>query len=165
MGPDYFTLDILFTTVRKVRPQVVLEIGSGWSTLIIAEALRQNGFGHLYSLDEDEAWANTTRAALPAGAACTVSYVPATEFESDGGCAVRHTLPVTNPDIVFIDHHGRCICYDPVDLYEGGARPLVLVDKKASTTAYLARRLPCTLEVVRGIVDQTALVNVLRPRA
>jgi predicted O-methyltransferase YrrM len=46
------------------RPRVVVECGSGASTLVIAAALRANRFGKLYSLEHDPAFADDTRSAL-----------------------------------------------------------------------------------------------------
>ena len=43
------------------RPQCVVELGSGLSTLVIAAALRSNGAGRLLSIDADEGYAAQTR--------------------------------------------------------------------------------------------------------
>jgi predicted O-methyltransferase YrrM len=59
--------DLLGEVLRAVamrRPQRVVELGSGLSTLVIAAALRANGAGHLISVDADEAYAAITREQL-----------------------------------------------------------------------------------------------------
>ena len=38
----------------------IVECGSGVSTVVIGNLLRQRGRGHLYSLEDDEAWYNST---------------------------------------------------------------------------------------------------------
>jgi predicted O-methyltransferase YrrM len=56
--------DLLGEIVRAVsgnRPRLVVELGSGVSTLIIAAALRANGAGRLISIDADGAYAAKTR--------------------------------------------------------------------------------------------------------
>ncbi|WP_226645169.1 O-methyltransferase [Microbulbifer variabilis] len=52
---DYITLN---------RPKIVVEFGSGASTLVIADALRQNGFGKLVSFDHSTYYGENTRRTL-----------------------------------------------------------------------------------------------------
>jgi predicted O-methyltransferase YrrM len=50
--------------VREVlvrKPQTILELGSGVSTLILGQILKKNGRGRLLSIDHDPVWANQTR--------------------------------------------------------------------------------------------------------
>jgi predicted O-methyltransferase YrrM len=51
----------LMRTIAASRPQCVVELGSGLSTLVIAAALRSNGAGRLISIDADEGYAAQTR--------------------------------------------------------------------------------------------------------
>jgi hypothetical protein len=56
--------DLLGELLRAIaarRPQCVVELGSGVSTLVIAAALRSNGAGRLISIDADEGYAAQTR--------------------------------------------------------------------------------------------------------
>lgn len=57
------TLDIVNVITRQ-RPETVVECGSGTSTLWMAMAVRDNGCGHIYSLEHDPAFADETRAFL-----------------------------------------------------------------------------------------------------
>ncbi|MCK0753256.1 heparinase II/III domain-containing protein [Chromohalobacter japonicus] len=50
--------------VMAARPRLVVEFGSGASSLVIADALRQNGFGKLVSLDHSEHYGGMTRESL-----------------------------------------------------------------------------------------------------
>lgn len=50
----------LMHTVKRLQPRLVLELGSGTSTVWLAYALRQTG-GHLISIDHDESFAEHTR--------------------------------------------------------------------------------------------------------
>jgi len=59
--------DLLGEVLRAIaadRPQRVVELGSGLSTLVIAAALRSNGLGHLVSIDAEGDYAAATRAQL-----------------------------------------------------------------------------------------------------
>ncbi len=59
--------DLLGELMRAIaarRPQCVVELGSGVSTLVIAAALRNNGAGRLISIDAEQAYAAQTREQL-----------------------------------------------------------------------------------------------------
>lgn len=45
--------ETIYNIVRKLKPERVVEFGSlyGYSTICIAQALRDNGYGHLFSYD------------------------------------------------------------------------------------------------------------------
>jgi len=49
----------LLSYIQLHQPEVVVECGSGLSTLFIGTVLRQNGHGHLFSIEEDEKWYST----------------------------------------------------------------------------------------------------------
>jgi predicted O-methyltransferase YrrM len=57
--PDF--LLALLHHARERCPHVVVECGSGVSTLILARCLQLNGTGHLYSLEHDAQFAQTVR--------------------------------------------------------------------------------------------------------
>jgi predicted O-methyltransferase YrrM len=50
----------LFQLVRRHRPKLVMELGSGSSTLLFAAALRANGSGRLISVEHDDHHARVT---------------------------------------------------------------------------------------------------------
>jgi len=66
-------LDLLHL-IRSRRPRMVLELGSGTSTVWLAYALEQTG-GRLVSLDHDPGYAAKTRAALAAHGLAAVAEV------------------------------------------------------------------------------------------
>jgi len=43
--------EVLYSVIRYKKPDLVIEIGAGWSTLLIREALRENGSGAVESYD------------------------------------------------------------------------------------------------------------------
>ncbi len=54
----------LIGLINERRPQLIVELGSGVSTVIAAAALRQLGTGRIISLDHDEHYASLTRSHL-----------------------------------------------------------------------------------------------------
>lgn len=66
MSVEVETADFLYGLVRLVRPDCVVESGSGqaYASLKIAEALRDNERGHLLSFDADPYWAGIAREKL-----------------------------------------------------------------------------------------------------
>jgi hypothetical protein len=64
-GGDFaLTADAAAVLARQVavrRPNVVVELGSGVSTVLVGKLLQDQGHGRIYSLDHDAAWAEETR--------------------------------------------------------------------------------------------------------
>ena len=57
LGPFYGSEDLcllLYSLVRRERPQTVVELGTGLAvtTLWMAQAIRENRYGHVYSIDD-----------------------------------------------------------------------------------------------------------------
>lgn len=63
-SPDLL-LDI-HESIRITKPEIVLEFGSGASTVVIADAIKTNGHGRLYSIDHSAEFANETSRSLKA---------------------------------------------------------------------------------------------------
>ena len=63
-SPD--VLLMLHAHIRDTRPQVIVEFGSGASTLVIADALKQNKSGRLYSIEHIQKYADETLTNLKA---------------------------------------------------------------------------------------------------
>lgn len=61
-SPDVLLL--LHTHIGTSRPQVIVEFGSGASTLVIADALRQNGTGRLISVEHSHYYASQVQKML-----------------------------------------------------------------------------------------------------
>lgn len=61
-SPDF--LRFIADYVGRHHPGVVVECGSGVSTVVLAAALRRQGSGHLYSLEHDPSYAEKTRQLL-----------------------------------------------------------------------------------------------------
>lgn len=54
----------LHTYIMETKPKIVVEFGSGASTLVIADALRQNGVGKLFSIEHSELYGHQTLSQL-----------------------------------------------------------------------------------------------------
>ena len=61
-SPDF--LKALSDHVLSQRPSVVVECGSGLSTIVVARSLQLNGNGHIFSLDHVARYADQTRLEL-----------------------------------------------------------------------------------------------------
>ncbi|WP_282606793.1 class I SAM-dependent methyltransferase [Pelagibius sp. Alg239-R121] len=61
-SPDF--LLIIARHASEAKPDTVVECSSGTSTVVLASCLRENGKGHVYSLENDKAFAETTRSHL-----------------------------------------------------------------------------------------------------
>lgn len=58
-SPDF--LKIIATHVLKNKPQLIVECGSGASTIVLARCCQKSGTGKIISLDHDEKYAEKTR--------------------------------------------------------------------------------------------------------
>lgn len=77
----------LYRFVLEHRPEIVVEFGSGVSTLVLAHAMERCGNGRVHSLDHEDAFARRTRALLEThGLAhrATVVHAPLIEHDVDG---------------------------------------------------------------------------------
>jgi len=96
----------VYETIRALRPKRVLEFGSGQTTVFIAQALHDNGAGHLHSLDADARWLDNTRSMLPSHTLPFVSLIhsPVVVNRDYGEPAWEYTLiPEGEWDFVLID--------------------------------------------------------------
>jgi rhodanese-related sulfurtransferase len=82
--------DFLWNIARLAqgnKPQLVLECSSGVSTVVLAQALKLNGSGHVYSLDHDPLFAEKTREELKRHGLknwATVIDAPLVDYEIKG---------------------------------------------------------------------------------
>ena len=96
----------LYDDVRRYRPQNVLELGSGQSTVMLARALAENGSGALHSVDDSAQWLDHARALLTPEQAARVRFHVCTVEVTDayGTRAARYLgYPALVYDYVLID--------------------------------------------------------------
>lgn len=84
-SPDF--LHLLATEIFRRQPEIVVEVGSGTSTLVAAYCLKKLGRGRLVSLDHLARYADATRESLRAhglGEFASVVHAPLRDYELDG---------------------------------------------------------------------------------
>jgi hypothetical protein len=149
IGPVYTHLWYLYKTVRKRKPRVALEFGSGCSTLVIAKALSDNKEGFLYSVDSSSQWAESTFNCIPSPLRSffEISYSPiSVETEDSGLCLLKHErIPDVIPNFVFLDGPPLAQGEVAVDLLQMVDRLpqdfMLVIDKRWENTAFLKKHL------------------------
>jgi len=117
--PEFDDLYLLHSYIIKFRRMTVLEFGTGWSTLVMANAikynlskylrniknLRLNNAGEVHTLDNEKKWLNKTKQK-------TLKYKNNIKFhyseafmDSFNGriCTSFKNLPKINPDFIYLD--------------------------------------------------------------
>lgn len=141
--------DLLGELLRAIaarRPQCVVELGSGVSTLVIAAALRTNGAGRLISIDADESYAAQTREQLlrqQLGDWVELRHAALTEMKCEGIARpwydTRVLTDLAQVDLLFIDGPPTAlradIRYPSLPFFWGRLAPgaIVLLDDAART--------------------------------
>lgn len=153
--PDFADLWFLYRTVRRRQPQVIVEFGSGCSTVVLAQALADNRHAaHLYAVESQAVWASATAQALPGHLCswCDVEASPLVEAEWDGVHGFRHAYtPAVRPNLVYLDgpaftiEHGT-ICHlfavDVLAMEESlPADFLLIIDGRKAQTLFLQQNL------------------------
>lgn len=142
-GCPYWMYFKLYRTIRSIRPQYVLELGTGISTIVIAHALKLNGRGVVVSMEESEEWFQTALRLIPnhLTAYIDLRLSPAVEktyglFRGSG----YKEIPEHPYGVVFVD--GPAYLTNPkgdlafnFDVIEVAryCTPRVLIDKRNST--------------------------------
>jgi predicted O-methyltransferase YrrM len=151
IAPDFALL--LFEMVCDRRPQVIVETGSGVSTLVCAYALEKvGGDGHILALDHDATYADKTRATLAAhGLAhrATVVHAPLEPTAVGGGSYLWYRqealASVKDIDLVIDDgppkYVGKMARYASLHVLSPKMRPAALfvldvVGKEERTTIH-----------------------------
>jgi hypothetical protein len=105
-------LAFLHRAVCKKQPKVVLEFGVGFSTLVMAHALKQRHkpasaqFSMIYSVDTSVEWIQNLKQKLPDDLAAfvTISQSDVEILESNGQlCHAFQKLPNVRPDFIYLD--------------------------------------------------------------
>ena len=56
--------ELLYYLVKILKPETIIETGSGFSTIMMANALMENGKGTIWSFDIDKNWHDYSEATL-----------------------------------------------------------------------------------------------------
>lgn len=154
--PQAYDLWNLFRLVRQRRPHSVFEFGVGCSSMVLAEALRRNGQGRLYTIDANEHWLGVAQKDFPDRLRERVTFIhsPLETIEHAGAVCSRYTrVPDAAPDFLYLDGPapadipgwptGKAVCAaDPV-LLEPRVAPgfFMVVDGRTDNVAFLKQQL------------------------
>jgi len=115
----------------------------------LAQALSDNGFGYLYSIEADLYWTGITKKAIPEPLLkfCEVLYSPLLDVDFSGMPAFRHSkIPDVVPNFVYLDGPAltpeRQLSIDVLDI-EHRFPPgfFMVVDGRKKNTAFLQQHL------------------------
>jgi predicted O-methyltransferase YrrM len=84
-SPDF--LHLLASEIFRLQPEIIIEAGSGTSTLVAAYCLKKLGRGKIISLDHLEKYAGISRQTIKSHGLdnfAEVQYAPIKEYEIDG---------------------------------------------------------------------------------
>lgn len=151
----------LYRNIRLRKPMLVMEFGTGCSTLVIAAALRRNGRGRLISVDANERWLAESEKGLPPDLRplVTLHFSPCVVETIDGTRCHRFAhLPDLPLDFLFLDGPGiadvpdwadnKPMSSDPIHLeprFNWGFR--MLVDGRRDNAAFLRHHLRRSYQV------------------
>jgi len=108
--PVWSDLWAIYSQVRERKPKVLLEFGSGCSSIIYAQALADNAAegspGFLHSLDADAHWGQVTIDSMPKHLRqyCNIILTQRVEDMLGGVPVWRFALvPEVTPDMIYLD--------------------------------------------------------------
>ncbi len=124
---------IIYKTVRKLKPNYVLECGCGISTIIISRALQENGRGVLVSMEQYESFGNVIAAMVDSSVQMRISDVIETQYNDIKG--VRYSeIPDYAYDLVFVDGPTtKTVDLDAFYILEKNPTARILIDCRVST--------------------------------
>ena len=64
-GANFYDYWLLYSHIRKAKPREVLELGPGVTTLVIAQALHENGGGRVTAMEDIPRWHEATDEIIP----------------------------------------------------------------------------------------------------
>jgi hypothetical protein len=163
ISPEFIDLWFLYRTIRHRKPRIILEFGSGCSTVMMAQALWDNQChspekgGYFYSVDADPYWAEATAKAMPTHLqkVCQVVYSPLLEVEHAGILGFRHTnVPDVAPNFLYLDGPvltpTRKVALDVLDMEDKFPQDFyMVVDDRQENTMFLKRNMRRTYRFKR----------------
>ena len=108
-SPDF--LRLVFNSTKREKPQLVVELGSGSSTIVGGYAIAQNGSGQIISFDHLEQFAAQTREMVSfheLGNHCHVLHAPLKTYQLNGGNSwewydLESFSPEATIDMIIVD--------------------------------------------------------------
>ncbi|MCS3904381.1 putative O-methyltransferase YrrM [Methylohalomonas lacus] len=109
---DPETAGYLYKSIIREKPAVILELGSGVSTLIMAYALDSNGTGHIYSFDAEKKFSERSTSVLEAHDLveyASVTHAPLVDYTNSNygskwyESSAFSSVPDGSVDIILVD--------------------------------------------------------------
>jgi hypothetical protein len=150
-GCSYIDYWHLYKQLRQHKPNHVLELGTGASTIVLAHALLENGRGQLTSMEESREWYGHAVTNLPSGLPVEIVLSDTVEdcFSIFRGIRYRE-VPQRQYEFVFVDGPSyrtqageMTFDFDLINVVRSAAVPVrAIIDKRVSTCFVLQRVLP-----------------------
>jgi hypothetical protein len=161
MRPKHDELLALYLVIQKRKPRVILELGGGYSTFVIAHAVRElherNDKAIFYSVDESDYWQQVVKDHLPKHLLSFVRFWRADPklIDLNGeAVSIYNSLPVEAANLVFVNGglvQGNKIGADALLLERNAPDDYaILVDERRHTVAFLKRTLAHRYVIGKG---------------
>jgi hypothetical protein len=162
LRPQYADLWGLYLIAMERKPDVLLELGGGYSTFVFAHAawhLAQQGHPiDFFSVDESDFWQQVVKDHLPQHLLPFVHFHrsnPVIEGLEGEPVSIFESLPVASCNFVYVDGGilpGTKIGADALHL-EQNAPPdyAIQIDHREKTVSFLKRHLKCEYETGSGL--------------
>jgi hypothetical protein len=105
-GANFYDYWLLYSYIRRARPREVLELGPGITTLVIAQALSENGSGRVTAMEDVEHYHNALREIIPDRLRCYIDLHLSPSHQIHWGPfrgKAYKKIPDRNYDLVWID--------------------------------------------------------------
>lgn len=165
-GCGYIDYWHLYRAVRKFKPREILELGTGASTIVLAHACMENGFGRVVSMEESPAWYEHALRLLPAGLPVEIVLSGIVEDTFSIFRGMRYSnVPEREYEFVFVDGPSYrnpagdvLFDLDLITVVAKATKPLRgIIDKRVSTCYVAQRVLPGKVRYAKtlglGFVD------------
>jgi hypothetical protein len=173
-GCEYSNYDALYREVRRRAPREVLECGTGVSTVVIAQALRENAkekgiAGRVTSMEDLPPWFEMAQRLLPEELRDFTDLRLSPKVE-DGYSIFRgvryEAVPDRGYEFAFIDGPGtmasdgtRCFDFDFVHLVRHSDRPVAGIVDARLTTCYVLQQIFGTEKVRFSVFEGLGYVD------
>jgi len=144
---------ILYKTVRNMRPNFVLELGSGISSLIMGFALKENGRGTLISLEENASYGKEVMSTVGTFYPIEMRIEASIEgkYNNFTGHQYRN-IPQKPYDLIFVDGpRTDKIDLDAFYVLERCPKAAVIIDNRKRTYTALRSKFPGNFNPVVNI--------------
>jgi len=155
-GCQYVDYDVLYRRVRETKPREVLECGTGVSTVVVAQALRENALrdgirGRVTSMEDLEFWFEMAGRLLPDELRdyAEIRLSPKVEDGYTIFRGVRYAeIPERRYELVFVDGPGtlapsddtRCFDFDFLHVVRRAEHPVFGIVDGRLTTCYVLQK-------------------------